>query len=359
MRIAACFRGATAGPQPRRWCLGDPIKNTPTVNNDNDILLDIQGLKTHFFSEEGVSPAVDGVDYEVRKGETLGVVGESGCGKSVTALSIMRLIPDPPGKIIAGDILFEGQSLLTLSEDEMRKIRGNKISMIFQEPMTSLNPVYTIGNQIGETLTLHQGLTKTEALDRSIEMLKLVGIPSPARRVREYPHQLSGGMRQRAMIAMALACNPSLLIADEPTTALDVTIQAQILDLMVSLKEELNTAIILITHDLGVVAESAARVVVMYAGKVVEDADVFGIFENPRHPYTVGLLESIPRIDQSAKRQQRLKEIKGVVPMLNQLPQGCLFSPRCPRVMDICTHENPVLKSLNGGSHKVRCWLYE
>jgi oligopeptide/dipeptide ABC transporter ATP-binding protein len=241
----------------------------------------------------------------------------------------------------------------------MRKIRGNKISMIFQEPMTSLNPVYTIGNQIGETLTLHQGLTKTEALDRSIEMLKLVGIPSPARRVREYPHQLSGGMRQRAMIAMALACNPSLLIADEPTTALDVTIQAQILDLMVSLKEELNTAIILITHDLGVVAESAARVVVMYAGKVVEDADVFGIFENPRHPYTVGLLESIPRIDQSANKQKRLKEIKGVVPMLNQLPQGCLFSPRCPRVMDICTHENPVLKSLTGGSHKVRCWLYE
>ncbi len=327
--------------------------------SENDLLLDIRGLKTHFFSEDGVSPAVDDVDYQVRKGETLGVVGESGCGKSVTALSIMRLIPDPPGKIIAGDILFEGRNLLALSDEEMRKIRGNKISMIFQEPMTSLNPVYTIGNQISETLTLHQGLTKPEALDRSIEMLKLVGIPSPSRRVKEYPHQLSGGMRQRAMIAMALSCNPTLLIADEPTTALDVTIQAQILDLMGSLKEELNTAIILITHDLGVVAESAAHVVVMYAGKVVEDADVFGIFENPMHPYTVGLLESIPRLDQSADKQQRLKEIKGIVPMLTQLPEGCLFSPRCPRVMDICTREKPTLKPQGNGSHKVRCWLYE
>jgi oligopeptide/dipeptide ABC transporter ATP-binding protein len=241
----------------------------------------------------------------------------------------------------------------------MRKIRGNKISMIFQEPMTSLNPVYTIGNQISETLTLHQGLTKAEALERSVEMLKLVGIPSPARRVAEYPHQLSGGMRQRAMIAMALACNPKLLIADEPTTALDVTIQAQILDLMVSLKEELNTAIILITHDLGVVAESAARVVVMYAGKVVEDADVLAIFGNPLHPYTVGLLESIPRIDQSAQKKQRLKEIKGVVPMLSQLPEGCLFSPRCPRKMDICSREIPELKPQGNAAHKVRCWLFE
>jgi oligopeptide/dipeptide ABC transporter ATP-binding protein len=325
----------------------------------NDILLDIRGLRTHFFSEDGVSPAVDGVDYQVRKGETLGVVGESGCGKSVTALSIMRLIPDPPGKIIDGDILFEGSNLLALSDEEIRKIRGNKISMIFQEPMTSLNPVYTIGNQISETLTLHQGLTKSEALDRSIEMLKLVGIPSPSRRVKEYPHQLSGGMRQRAMIAMALSCNPNLLIADEPTTALDVTIQAQILDLMGALKEDLNTAIILITHDLGVVAESAAHVVVMYAGKVVEDADVFGIFENPMHPYTVGLLESIPRLDQSADKRQRLKEIKGIVPMLTQLPAGCLFSPRCPRVMDICTRKKPALKSRGTSSHKVRCWLYD
>jgi oligopeptide/dipeptide ABC transporter ATP-binding protein len=323
----------------------------------NDILIEVKGLKTHFFTDEGVSPAVDGVDYSVKKGETLGVVGESGCGKSVTALSILRLIPDPPGKIVAGDIRFEGESLLKLTPNEMRKIRGNKISMIFQEPMTSLNPVYTIGNQISETLTLHQGLTKKEALERSIEMLKLVGIPSPARRVTEYPHQLSGGMRQRAMIAMALACNPSLLIADEPSTALDVTIQAQILDLMGSLKEELNTAIILITHDLGVVAESAARVVVMYAGKIVEDADVYQIFEEPMHPYTEGLLQSIPRIDLSAKKKQRLQEISGVVPIPSRLPKGCHFHPRCPRVMDICSQEAPELK-LGQNSHKVRCWLY-
>ena len=327
-----------------------------TTNEDN--LIEVKGLKTHFFTDEGVSPAVDGVDYSVKKGETLGVVGESGCGKSVTALSILRLIPEPPGKIVAGDIIFEGQSLLKLTPEEMRKIRGNKISMIFQEPMTSLNPVYTIGNQISEALKLHQGLTNKEALDRSVEMLKLVGIPSPARRVNEYPHQLSGGMRQRAMIAMALSCNPSLLIADEPSTALDVTIQAQILDLMVSLKEELNTAIILITHDLGVVAESAARVVVMYAGKIVEEADVFQIFEDPLHPYTEGLLQSIPRIDLSAKKKQRLKEIKGVVPIPSQLPKGCHFHPRCPRVMDICTKEAPEL-TLQKDSHKVRCWLYE
>ncbi|MGB9442785.1 MAG: ABC transporter ATP-binding protein, partial [Desulfobacterales bacterium] len=304
-----------------------------------------------------VSPAVDGVDYEVRKGETLGVVGESGCGKSVTALSIMRLIPDPPGKIIAGDIVFEGQSLLALSNEEMRRIRGNKISMIFQEPMTSLNPVYTIGNQISEALRLHQGLSKKDAHDRSIDMLQLVGIPLPERRVNEHPHQLSGGMRQRAMIAMALSCNPSLLIADEPTTALDVTIQAQILDLMVSLKADLDTAIILITHDLGVVAESAARVVVMYAGKVVEEADVYNIFEHPLHPYTEGLLESIPRIDHSIQKKARLTEIQGVVPSPSQLPAGCHFHPRCPKVMDVCRHENPELKA-EKAYHRVRCWLY-
>ena len=324
---------------------------------NDDILIEVKDLKTHFYTDEGVSPAVDGVDYSVKKGETLGVVGESGCGKSVTALSILRLIPEPPGKIVAGDIRFEGKSLLKLTPEEMRRIRGNKISMIFQEPMTSLNPVYTIGNQISETLKLHQGLTKKEALDRSIEMLKLVGIPSPARRVNEYPHELSGGMRQRAMIAMALACNPSLLIADEPSTALDVTIQAQILDLMVSLKEELDTAIILITHDLGVVAESAARVVVMYAGKVVEEANVYQIFENPLHPYTEGLLQSIPRIDLSAKKKKRLKEIKGVVPIPSRLPQGCHFHPRCPRIMDICSPQAPELK-LERDTHKVRCWLY-
>ena len=327
------------------------------MNTTDSYLLQIKGLKTHFFTDDGVSPAVDGVDYEVRKGETLGVVGESGCGKSVTALSIMRLIPDPPGKIIAGDIVFEGQSLLALSNEEMRRIRGNKISMIFQEPMTSLNPVYTIGNQISEALRLHQGLSKKDAHDRSIDMLQLVGIPLPERRVNEHPHQLSGGMRQRAMIAMALSCNPSLLIADEPTTALDVTIQAQILDLMVSLKADLDTAIILITHDLGVVAESAARVVVMYAGKVVEEADVYNIFEHPLHPYTEDLLESIPRIDHSTQKKARLTEIQGVVPIPSQLPTGCHFHPRCPKVMDVCRHENPVLKE-EKADHRVRCWLY-
>ncbi len=329
------------------------------MDNNNDILLNISGLQTYFYTDEGVSKAVDGVDYYVKKGETLGVVGESGCGKSVTALSVMRLIPQPPGKIIGGDIMFEDQSLLTLSSQQMRKIRGNKISMIFQEPMTSLNPVFTIGNQISEAIQLHQGLSKKGALERSIEMLKLVGISSPEQRVKEYPHQLSGGMRQRAMIAMALSCNPSLLIADEPTTALDVTIQAQILDLMTSIKDEFNTAIILITHDLGVVAETVARVVVMYAGKIVEEADVYHVFENPLHPYTVGLLQSIPRIDLNAMKKERLQEISGVVPMPSQLPPGCLFHPRCSQVMDICRNELPELKPHQEKEHKVRCWLYE
>ncbi len=329
------------------------------MNNKNDKLLNIAGLKTYFYTDEGISKAVDGVDYYVSKGETLGVVGESGCGKSVTALSIMRLIPQPPGKIVGGEITFEGKSLLTLPKQQMRKIRGNKISMIFQEPMTSLNPVFTIGNQISEAVKLHQGLSKKDALDRSVEMLKLVGIPSPEQRVKEYPHQLSGGMRQRAMIAMALSCNPSLLIADEPTTALDVTIQAQILELMASLKEEFDTAIVLITHDLGVVAETVARVVVMYAGKIVEEADVYNIFENPLHPYTEGLLRSIPRIDLSATKKERLQEISGVVPMPSQLPPGCLFNPRCSKVMDICRNQLPELKPHKSQEHKVRCWLYE
>ena len=329
------------------------------MENTNDILLNIFNLQTYFYTDEGVSKAVDGVDYYVRKGETLGVVGESGCGKSVTALSIMRLIPQPPGKIAGGDITFEGKSLLELSSQEMRKIRGNKISMIFQEPMTSLNPVFTIGNQISEAIQLHQGLSKKAALERSVEMLKLVGIPSPEIRVKEYPHQLSGGMRQRAMIAMALSCNPSLLIADEPTTALDVTIQAQILDLMNSLKEEFNTSIILITHDLGVVAETVARVVVMYAGKIVEEADVYNVFEHPLHPYTVGLLKSIPRIDLTTTTRERLQEIEGVVPIPSQLPSGCLFHPRCPHVMDVCRHQLPELKPHKEDNHKVRCWLYE
>jgi len=327
------------------------------VENTQDLLLDVKGLKTHFFSEDGVSPAVDGVDFHVRRGETLGVVGESGCGKSVTALSIMRLIPDPPGRIVAGRILFEGRDLLDLSADQMRAIRGNRISMIFQEPMTSLNPVYTIGNQIAEAVRLHQKLSPPDALDRSLEMLKRVGIPAPERRVHEYPHQLSGGMRQRAMIAMALACNPALLIADEPTTALDVTIQAQILDLMGDLKTELSTAIILITHDLGVIAESAARVVVMYAGKVVEEADVIRIFEEPLHPYTAGLLQSIPRIDQRKTKKERLTEIKGVVPIPSQLPPGCAFHPRCPEAMEICLREAPQLKAAADGQ-QVRCWLH-
>ena len=329
------------------------------MNATSDILLQVSDLQTHFYTEEGVSKAVDGVDYMVRKGETLGVVGESGCGKSVTALSIMRLIPNPPGKIVGGDILFDGKSLLSLSHSEMRAIRGNKISMIFQEPMTSLNPVFTIGNQIAEAIQLHQKLSKRSALDRTIEMLKLVGIPSPEQRVKDYPHQLSGGMRQRVMIAMALSCNPQVLIADEPTTALDVTIQAQILDLMAGLKAEFNTAIILITHDLGIVAESVARVVVMYAGKIVEEADVYALFENPLHPYTVGLLESVPRLDHHAVKKDRLKEIPGTVPMPARLPTGCLFHPRCPKAMDICRRELPTLKPHRRPEHKVRCWLYE
>ncbi|MCP4399456.1 MAG: ABC transporter ATP-binding protein [bacterium] len=329
------------------------------MEKPKDILLNVSNLQTYFYTEEGVSKAVDGVDYYVGKGETLGVVGESGCGKSVTALSIMRLIPQPPGKIAGGDITFDGKSLLGLSQQEMRKIRGNKISMIFQEPMTSLNPVFTIGNQIREAVQLHQRLSRKASLDRAIEMLRLVGISSPEQRVKEYPHQLSGGMRQRAMIAMALSCNPSLLIADEPTTALDVTIQAQILDLMTSLKEEFNTSIILITHDLGVVAESVARVVVMYAGKIVEEADVYNIFGHPLHPYTEGLLRSIPRIDLAAAKKQRLQEIEGIVPMPSQLPQGCAFHPRCPKVMDVCRQQIPELKPHKDDEHKVRCWLYD
>ncbi len=320
-------------------------------------LLKVVNLHTYFFTDEGVAKAVDGVDLEIHKGETLGVVGESGCGKSVTALSILRLVPDPPGKIIDGQIIFKGRDLLKLSNSEMRKIRGNEISMIFQEPMTSLNPVFTIGNQIAEAIQLHQGLSKKASLEKAVDMLKLVGIPSPERRVKEYPHQLSGGMRQRAMIAMALSCNPSLLIADEPTTALDVTIQAQILDLINNLKRELGMAVILITHDLGIIAETAARVVVMYAGKVVEEADVYTLFEDPKHPYTQGLLRSIPRPDLGMTKETRLQEIPGIVPSLTELPPGCSFNPRCPKVMDICRKETPKLKEVKPG-HKVSCWLY-
>jgi oligopeptide/dipeptide ABC transporter ATP-binding protein len=331
--------------------IGDSVKN--------EIILEIKNLRTYFYTYEGVAKAVDGVSYKLAKGEPLGVVGESGCGKSVTALSILRLIPVPPGKIVGGEILYKGKNLLEYAEDEMRKIRGNRISMIFQEPMTSLNPVFTVGNQIQETFQLHQGLSKKEALGKSIEMLKLVNIPSPERAVERYPHELSGGMRQRVMIAMALACNPEVLIADEPTTALDVTIQAQILDLMNKLKEELGMAIILITHNLGVVAETAKRVIVMYAGKIVEEAETKTLFGNPQHPYTVGLLKSIPILGDKIRRGKvRLNEILGVVPSLYELPSGCKFSTRCPSVMNICKKEEPDLKEIEKG-HFSACWLTE
>jgi peptide/nickel transport system ATP-binding protein len=325
-----------------------------TGNGAGAPLLELKGLKTYFYTGEGVAPAVDGVSFVVRRGETLGVVGESGCGKSVTALSILRLIPEPPGKIVGGQILFEGADLLKLSNREMRRIRGNKISMIFQEPMTSLNPVFTIGSQIMEAILLHQKVSKREALDRTVAMLKLVGIASPERRVKEYPYQLSGGMRQRVMIAMALSCNPKLLIADEPTTALDVTIQAQILDLIVRLKEEFGMAVILITHDLGVVAETAKRVCVMYAGKIVEAAPVREIFADPRHPYTQGLLRALPRVDR-AGQHQRLKEIPGMVPALTRLPGGCRFCPRYERSPEVCRVEEPPEVQV-GPEHWVRCW---
>ena len=326
---------------------------------NEQFLLEIKDLKTHFFTYEGVAKAVDGISYRLTKGEPLGVVGESGCGKSVTALSVLRLIPVPPGRVVAGEILFKGRNLLKLPEDEMRKIRGNRISMIFQEPMTSLNPVFTVGNQIQETFKLHQGLSKKESLEKTIEMLQFVNIPTPEKCVERYPHELSGGMRQRVMIAMALACKPEILIADEPTTALDVTIQAQILDLMTKLKEELGMAIILITHNLGVIAEMVTRVLVMYAGKVVEEARTRVLFENPRHPYTMGLLKSIPRLgDKFRIGKIRLAEIPGVVPSLYDLPPGCKFSTRCPSVMDICRQKEPVLKEIGEG-HYCSCWLTE
>ena len=322
----------------------------------NHFLLTIRNLHTYFFTDEGVAKAVDGVDLELKEGGTLGVVGESGCGKSVTALSVMRLIPDPPGKIAQGEIIFEGKNLLGLSEAEMRKIRGRSISMIFQEPMTSLNPVFQIGDQISEVLRLHEGMSRREAWDRSIEMLKMVGIPSPERRVQEYPHQLSGGMRQRAMIAMALACSPKLMIADEPTTALDVTIQAQILELMNRLQRDKGMSVILITHNLGVIAETAQKVAVMYAGRIVEYAEVKPIFGNPMHPYTQGLLKSIPRLDEDHARKARLEAIPGLVPSLLELPKGCKFSNRCKYVFEKCIEEPQLIEAEPG--HLVRCWLH-
>lgn len=318
-------------------------------------LLEVKNLKTYFYTEDGVVPAVDGVDFELKPGQTLGIVGESGCGKSVTSISILRLVPNPPGRIVEGEILFEDKDLVQATEREMQNIRGNDIAMIFQEPMTSLNPVFTIGKQIVEAIMLHQKLDKRAARERCIEMLKLVGIPRAEQAIDEYPHQFSGGMRQRAMIAMALSCNPKLLIADEPTTALDVTIQAQIIELMKELKEKLNTAIILITHDLGVVAEMCEHVIVMYAGKVVEEADVMDLFTDPKHPYTVGLMRSKPSLDDN---HDRLEVIPGAVPNPLDMPEGCTFHPRCPHAMDICKEKAPHLIH-NEKGRKVRCWLYE
>ncbi|MBV8536780.1 MAG: ABC transporter ATP-binding protein [Alphaproteobacteria bacterium] len=322
-------------------------------------LLEIEDLRTQFFTRDGVVRAVDGVSCAVSPGETLAVVGESGCGKSVTALSVLRLVPSPPGRIVAGSIRFQGRDLLRASEAEMRDIRGNEISMIFQEPMTSLNPVLTIGRQVGETLRLHQGLDARAAHDRAVEMLRLVHIPEPERRVAQYPHQLSGGMRQRVMIAMALACNPRLLIADEPTTALDVTIQAQILDLMRELKAKIGAAIILITHDLGVVAEMAQRVVVMYAGRKVEEAPVEALFRRPLHPYTSGLLASVPRLGSTLRdARHRLSEIPGLVPSLREEIRGCAFAPRCPLATDRCRRETPVLEA-QGDGRVVACFEWQ
>jgi peptide/nickel transport system ATP-binding protein len=322
----------------------------------HDHLLEIQNLRTYFDVHGYVLKAVDNVSLSIGKGETLGLVGESGCGKSVTAHSIIQLIPQPPGRIAGGKIFFEGQNILEFSETRMRKIRGCRISMIFQEPMTSLNPVFTVGNQVGEVIRLHQKLSRNEIRNRVVEMFQLVGIPEPEKRLSNYPHQMSGGMRQRVMIAMALACNPHLMIADEPTTALDVTIQAQILDLMNTLKADTGAAILFITHDLGVIAEMAQRVAVMYAGNIVEYTDVKTLYANPKHPYTIGLLESIPARGRKAE-DGRLNTIPGIVPSLFNLPEGCLFNNRCPDVFDQCRELKPEMESV-GENHIVRCFKY-
>jgi peptide/nickel transport system ATP-binding protein/oligopeptide transport system ATP-binding protein len=323
----------------------------------NQPLLQVSDLKTYFHTPEGTIRAVDGIDLELVSGEVLGLVGESGCGKSVTALSILRLIPEPPGEIVSGKVLLRGTDLLSLRPSEMRDIRGNRISMIFQEPMTSLNPVFRIGEQIAETIRLHQELPINLAREKAVDMLKAVGIPSAHLRFRDYPHQLSGGMRQRVMIAMAFSCNPEILIADEPTTALDVTIQAQILDLMNGMKESTNSSVIFITHNLGIIAENAGRVMVMYTGQIVESGDVKTIFSNPKHPYTLGLLESIPR---KGKRRGRdtLTSIPGIVPSLLELPSGCTFRDRCSSYLSgTCEHKAPPLVETEPG-HIVRCWKY-
>ena len=329
----------------------------PNSNNQAPHLLSVNSLRTHFHTFEGVAKAVDGVSFDLSQGETLGLVGESGCGKSVTAQSILRLIPEPPGRIVDGEILFAGRDLAKAELGEMLDIRGNRISMIFQEPMTSLNPVFTVGDQLAEMYVFHRKDSKKVAWEKAIEMLRMVQIPAPHKRVEEYPHQLSGGMRQRIMIAMALALNPEILIADEPTTALDVTIQAQILELMLTLKETYNAAIILITHDLGVIAEVAQNIAVMYAGKIVEQGPTNTIFKETFHPYTKGLLKSIPKLGERARLgRRRLTEIKGMVPSLYDLPRGCSFYPRCPERMDVCNEKMPELTSLSE-RHRVRCWL--
>jgi len=328
------------------------------VRSSAQPLLEVDNLKTHFFTQGGVVPAVDGVSYSLTAGETLGVVGESGSGKSVTALSILRLVAGPQGRIVDGSIRFQGTDLLSLTERQMEGIRGNEISMIFQEPMTSLNPLQTAGHQIAEAVALHRGLSRRDAIDQAVDMLRRVHIPEPERRAMAYPHQLSGGMRQRVMIAMALSCNPQVLIADEPTTALDVTIQAQILDLMRELRKTLGTAMILITHDMGVVAENADRVVVMYAGRKVEEARVDDLFSRPAHPYTSGLLNSIPYFDAASRarpKRARLNEIKGMVPVLSRLPKGCAFAPRCFLATDRCRKESPPLSTIGDG-HVTACW---
>ncbi|HMM42203.1 MAG TPA: ABC transporter ATP-binding protein [Thermomicrobiales bacterium] len=319
-------------------------------------LLQVKNLKTQFFTQDGVVKAVDDVSFEILPGETLGVVGESGCGKSITAMSLMRLIPSPPGKIVNGSIMFEGEDILGMSDEEMRHVRGNKIAMIFQDPMTSLNPVLSINRQISESLELHMGMSKGQARNRAIELLQMVGIPNAEQRVDQYPHQFSGGMRQRVMIAMALSCNPKMLIADEPTTALDVTIQAQILDLMRNLQVEHDTALMLITHDLGVVAGMSDRIQVMYAGHIVETASTEELFANPRHPYTVGLLNSIPRLD--ATRKEKLEPIRGLPPDLIDLPDMCPFLPRCDYAREKCEQQNPPLMNVNA-DHRSACWYWE
>ncbi len=331
-----------------------PAKNKKGDWDGQGALLSVDNLKTQFFTQDGVVKAVDGVSFYLMPGETLGIVGESGCGKSITALSLMRLIPSPPGKIVDGKIIFQGDNLLDMNDEEVRNIRGNRIAMIFQDPMTSLNPVLTVNRQISEAVMLHLHMSKGEARERSVELLKMVGIPNAEERVNQYPHQFSGGMRQRVMIAMALSCNPDLIIADEPTTALDVTIQAQILELLKKIQQERGTGLIMITHDLGVVAGMTDRTNVMYAGHIVETAGTDELFANPRHPYTLGLLNSIPRLDETEKG--RLKPIRGLPPDLIDLPNMCPFAPRCDYAEEKCFQENPLLREVADG-HQIACWF--